>query len=420
MKTNDSKSHKPYGTINLCLAQQLYRSGEVSAVMLHLYIGARRHLKDSQWEFNIPDISLQTGVDRRVLGKHVKRMVSEGVFLCAGRTSKGATKYTLNQKAYDSRFSEFEASPCALPSNQGSEGCSLNAHTSNEQSDVHSMLSPCASNEHLDVHSVQGGCALDEHHDVHPMYTKNKEEESEEEKRQKDRQEEAKICLPSSLPTSLFPKGKEVALNPFSQPIFAGGQDRPARRKYEKEHPPEELLPRTSIGDKKSELSCSGEIMQGDPALVLPNSKPFKYTIGEDTHFISFYEHEENATLSSAEKIRVLKQSLRSFTTLGDVKVPRVVVMTVNGKSFELAHQFFDVNPSIPVSSLLKILWECNRVAYENPAKESGFKPCFMHRAAAESLTYFIKNLEALNCTIPEELRLPDMTQFLAASPSTK
>ena len=78
-----------------------------------------------------------------------------------------------------------------------------------------------------------------------------------------------------------------------------------------------------------------------------------------------------------------------------------------------MARQLFEVNPALPVSSLLKVAWECNRVACENPVKESGFKPCFTHRAATESLTYLLKNLDTINGTMPEELRLPDNTVFL-------
>ena len=99
--------------------------------------------------------------------------------------------------------------------------------------------------------------------------------------------------------------------------------------------------------------------------------------------------------------------------TTGDVNVPRASVLQVNGKSFELARQLFEANPSLPVSSLLKVLWECNKVACENPVKESGFKPCFTHRAATESLTYLLKNLDTINGTMPEDLRLPDNTVFL-------
>jgi hypothetical protein len=100
------------------------------------------------------------------------------------------------------------------------------------------------------------------------------------------------------------------------------------------------------------------------------------------------------------------------------VGVPRASVLQVNGRSFELARQFFEANPSLPVSSLLKVLWECNRVAYENPVKDNGFKPCFMHRATTESLTYLMKNLEMINGTMPDQVRLPDTTEFLTVSPA--
>jgi hypothetical protein len=101
------------------------------------------------------------------------------------------------------------------------------------------------------------------------------------------------------------------------------------------------------------------------------------------------------------------------FITTGEVDMPRASVLQVTGKSFERARQLFEVNPALPVSSLLKVVWECNRVACENPVKESGFKPCFTHRAATESLTYLLKNLDTINGTMPEELRLSDNTVFL-------
>src|ERR1039457_6212358 len=98
MKTTDkiksnNQDREPYGTINLFLAKQLYNNNNCSALMLHLYIEARRNLKNGRWEFNIPNISIMTGVDRRVLAKHIKRLQSEGVLTPAGQTSKGALKF---------------------------------------------------------------------------------------------------------------------------------------------------------------------------------------------------------------------------------------------------------------------------------------------------------------------------------------
>ena len=245
MKTTDkinsnNQDRQPYGTINLFLAQQLYKNNDCSALMLHLYIGARRNLKDSRWEFNVPDISTMTGVDRRVLAKHMKRLQSEGVFIPAGQTSKGALKFTLNQEEYDHRYVNVQEERCASDVHQDQQRCASNAHTSNAQGSavcasnvhagVHPMHTPCASNVHTDVHPVQGGCALDVHQDVHPMYTKKKNKEEEEQSRQRERKEEANSCLPSSLTTSRFSEVISKSVNPFSQPIFVEDPDRSAPR----------------------------------------------------------------------------------------------------------------------------------------------------------------------------------------------
>lgn len=141
--------------------------------------------------------------------------------------------------------------------------------------------------------------------------------------------------------------------------------------------------------------------------------------MAESSNEIRFEAQEENAGLSAVEKVTVLKHALTPFTINGDVGVPRASVLQVNRKSFELARQFFEVNPSLPVSGILKVLWECNRVAFENPVKDNGFKPCFTHRAATESLTYLMKNLESLNGTMPEHVRLPDTTRLPTVSPAT-
>lgn len=143
------------------------------------------------------------------------------------------------------------------------------------------------------------------------------------------------------------------------------------------------------------------------------DSKPYNYTIDGTTHEIFFDDQESNGALSAIEKVTVLKDALKPLITTGEVDVPRASVLQVTGKSFEMARQLFEANPSLPVSSLLKVAWECNRVACKNPVKESGFKPCFAHRAATESLTYLLKNLDTINGTMPEELRLPDNAVFL-------
>ncbi|MGO8927340.1 MAG: hypothetical protein ACLQU3_10680 [Limisphaerales bacterium] len=221
MKTTDNtKDRQPYGTINLLLAQRLYAQDDCSAVMLHLYIGARRNLKDSRWEFNVPDISHQTGVDRRVLAKHIKRLQAEGVFIAAGLTSKGASKFTVNQEAYDRLYVNVREEECAsnehaderlCASNErpNQPRCTRNAYTPNAQSSgvcasnehpgVHSVQTLCASNEHTDVHCVQGGCALDVYQDVHSMYTKNNNKEEEEQRRQTERKKRNPLCLPLFL-----------------------------------------------------------------------------------------------------------------------------------------------------------------------------------------------------------------------------
>lgn len=161
----------------------------------------------------------------------------------------------------------------------------------------------------------------------------------------------------------------------------------------------------------KSTVSASSSIITDDCKLT--DAKPYNYTIDGTTHEIFFDEQESNAALSPLEKVTVLKHALVPFITTGEVDMPRASVLQVTGKSFERARQLFEVNPALPVSSLLKVVWECNRVACENPVKESGFKPCFTHRAATESLTYLLKNLDTINGTMPEELRLSDNTVFL-------
>ena len=165
--------------------------------------------------------------------------------------------------------------------------------------------------------------------------------------------------------------------------------------------------------DQPSEESKSGKSTVSAPSSIITDTKPYNYTIDGETHEIFFEAQEENAALSPVEKVSVLKHALVPFITTGNVDVPRASVLQVNGKSFELARQLFEVNPALPVSGLLKVIWECNRVACENPVKESGFKPCFTHRAATESLTYLLKNLDTINGTMPEDLRLPDNAVFI-------
>ena len=467
MKTTDSinKDRQPYGTINLSLAQQLYKENDCSALMLHLYIGARRNLKDSRWEFNVPDISTMTAVDRRVLAKHIKRLQSEGVFIPAGLTSKGASKFTLNQQEYDRRYVNVQEQPCASNVHLDQPLCASNVHpdrprctsdayTSNAQGSavcasnvhagVHPMHTPCASNEHTDVHPVQGGCASNVHHDVHPMYTKNKDKEAREQSRQKERKEEANSCLPSSLPASRLSEVITKFLNPFSQPMFVEDPDRPAPRNDDSfSTEPQEnksgsikgseagqsaeksktgkstsngsssLLKDAKPYNYSSEESQSGNNTVSALSSIVTDAIPYNYTIDGTTHEIFFDEQESNSALSPAEKVTVLKHALVPFITTGEVDMPRASVLQVTGKSFERARQLFEVNPALPVSSLLKVVWECNRVACENPVKDSGFKPCFTHRAATESLTYLLKNLDTINGTMPEELRLSDNTVFL-------
>jgi hypothetical protein len=452
MKTTDNNNSYPYGTVNLCLAQRLYKQDDCSALMLHLYIGARRNLKDSRWEFNIPDISMQTGVDRRVLAKHVRILQLEDVFIPAGQTSKGALKFTLNEVAYDRRYVNVQVERCASSEHPKEPECTRNAHTPNPQrsagcassvhADVHAMNTPCASSEHPHVHCVQGGCALDVEQDVHAMYTKNIDKEEEEECRQKERKEEANPCLSASLTTSHSPELYKPSLNPFSRPILVKDPNSPAQRNEVKrsqvkanDSAKSELLkgstmaPMSGTGQlsetcqpsetgQLSERSSVGKSTVGASSSNVTDTKPYDYTIGNETHEIRFDSEESNAAIPAIEKATVLKHALAPFTTIGDTGVPRASVLQVNGRSFELARQFFEANPSLPVFSLLKVLWECNRVAYENPVKDNGFKPCFSHRAATESLTYLMKNLEMINGTMPDNVRLPDTTEFLTVSPA--
>jgi hypothetical protein len=255
------------------------------------------------------------------------------------------------------------------------------------------------------------------------MNTKNNNKEANEQSRQKERKEEAQVSLPSSLSASGFSEVINASVNPFSQPMFVADLDRPARREdYQTSSVTEanksEMVKGSEVGqlqkpDHQTQEMKSGKNTISAPSSNITDAKPYNYTIDGETHEIFFTGQEVNAALEPVEKVTVLKHSLVPFITTGDVIMPRASVLQVNGKSFELARQLFELNPFLPVSSLLQVLWECNKVACENPVKESGFKPCFTHRAATESLTYLLKNLDTINGTMPEDLRLPDNTAFL-------
>src|ERR1035441_7555076 len=175
--------------------------------------------------------------------------------------------------------------------------------------------------------------------------------------------------------------------------MFVEDPDRPAPRNddsfsSEPQEYKSEMVKGSEVGQSQevgqpAEESKSGTSTISASSSIFTDAKPYNYTIDGTTHEIFFDEQESNAALSPLEKVTVLKHALVPFITTGEVDMPRASVLQVTGKSFERARKLFEVNPALSVSSLLKVVWECNRVACENPVKESGFKPCFTHRSAA-------------------------------------
>ena len=171
----DPQDSSPYGRLSLAVARQLYRKSDFSGVMVHLYIGARRGLKNGRWQFNGPDMCAQLGIDRRIVAKHLKRLAIENVLIPDGTTPKGAAKYLIDQERYEALYvsncNECASDACAWDEHSSQLGRASNEHSL--QLHVHSMPPPCASDEHDDVHPMTPSCTSNAHPGVHPMHTKN-------------------------------------------------------------------------------------------------------------------------------------------------------------------------------------------------------------------------------------------------------
>lgn len=484
MKTTDKI--KSYGRLNTATIRACAKNKAFAKAMILAYIDQRA---DLTWVFCICNIVNQTGITEKTVKYYIKELQAEGVLIKVpisqykGQMRSNMTYYSLDKSAYENNYwTVEEEQPEKEIDNDTAADNAVGAKGGNDYRDKgvtipdkggnHSRLKVVISSgkggSHSDKgandsekggnHSGKGGNGyLEKGVTATPIYRRVEEDEKlDEEEREKDREKGRRDCLPASLPASRFSEVIKNSVNPFSQPMFVEGPNRPAPRNdnaptklnqsnksdmvkgseagqlQKADQPAEESksgkstvsAPSSFPEDTKAYKNTSGESHLGKSTVSAPSSfrkdtkltddaKPYNYTIDGTTHEIFFDEQESNPSLSPVEKVAVLKHALKPLITTGEVDVPRASVMQVTGKSFEMARQLFQVNPSLSVSSLLKPAWECNRVAYENPVKESGFKPCFTHRAATESLTYLLKNLDTINGTMPEELRLPEGTVFL-------
>ena len=433
---------KSYGRINTATIRACAKRKAFAKAMLLAYIDQRANIP---WVFSICNIVNETGITEKTVKHYIKELVTEGVLQKVPRSQykhpmrSNMTYYRLDKVAYGNKYWTAQEEPQNNKVTEETETChNAIEKEGNEYRDKgvtvpdkggkHSRFEGVNSSEKRGSHSDKGGNDsvnggtgyLEKGVIAAPIYNRV---EADVENRKKDREKERCDSLPVSLTASRFSEVIKSSVHPFSQPMFVKDPNSQAQRMEQngtnlKESTKAENVTRSEAGQLLQLARPSEEWKDGNntisaPSSIYKDSKPYNYTIDGETHEVRFAPQEDNATLSAIEKLTVFKHALVPFITIGEVDVPRASVLQVNGKSFELARQFFESNPAIPVSSLLKVIWECNRVAYENPVKESGFKPCFTHRAASESLTYLMKNLETINGTMPEEVKLPESTTFL-------
>src|SRR5208282_2096202 len=118
MKRNRLSNDKPvhFGSISIPLAKGLYKNGNLSLILVLLYIDSRKHKSSEQgyeypFEYNAPDIHFNTGVGLKVINKHLKMLTSRGALEvikdAIGKleyTKKGALKYRIVKKTYEQQW----------------------------------------------------------------------------------------------------------------------------------------------------------------------------------------------------------------------------------------------------------------------------------------------------------------------------
>ena len=144
-----------------------------------------------------------------------------------------------------------------------------------------------------------------------------------------------------------------------------------------------------------------------------------KYELRQKTYRNPYTEKEAVKDLLPEEKVRVLKGALRSMQKTGvmdgDMEYHHEVGLICPRQGYELAQQFFKMNPEVTVSDITGMIEMCCQVAIRFPEdrNQGAYDPYFYERRAS-NLTFFFKHLNIINTKLglltlgPEVVYLDD------------
>jgi hypothetical protein len=450
--------NNPFGVLHFNLVKALCKKQMTAHLLFIHYISIRRNARDKKafkpWVFNAADIYTTCGLNRGFVKAMCAALVKAGIFKLAGNTRKGSPRFELDRLAFknylksetplepinDKKEAEKYVNPAPLPP--------LPAETT------------CATAAHLPVLPLHRKLELP----VQPLHTDNKEKEEKKESTSK-----TASCLPtqsfsetvkesstgsvsvndgagspsviincpggSDPVTSGSGASKSVTTlpdadsgtklsetpNPFVIPLLVSHSSYSDMSPEERERTRERIRRERELDEEKrrfEERECYRKQNQ-----EREYTKDY-WARARENYTKELRERMNNAALTPTQKIKVLKDVIKALNKTGVYVGGKIengfmidskaypINFTWNQKGVDLAKRFFEANPTLVVQALELILMECCRYAVANPL--SGYDAVGFHLVkGAETLTFFMNNLETINCNNLIHYPLPDSTVFV-------
>ncbi len=193
--------------------------------------------------------------------------------------------------------------------------------------------------------------------------------------------------------------GKARSSSPFAKIPWSTESTAEERAKYEERK-------RRKAAEKQAEIERARKFKQWKEA-------QYDRYLESLERFASPYSKKEAVSkLSAEEKVRVLRAAINSRLKVGgwnqNLSCPYHLKLHYDQKGLDLARQFFQLNPALPVYELLMMLDECCDVDRFNEKPEGGFDEYFYERRAM-NLAFFLKHLRILNTKLQKYPLPPDV-----------
>jgi hypothetical protein len=163
---------------------------------------------------------------------------------------------------------------------------------------------------------------------------------------------------------------------------------------------------------RRREFEEQAETQRQKKIKEMEESRWAEYEALSNRHASPYADQERLKSLTSEEKVKVLKAGLRSRLKTGawdgvkNWQYPCAFICTKKG--LEMARKFFELNPSVTACDLLGMMDTCCAADYHQPDPNGGYDECFYQRRGV-NLSFLLKHLATINTELDMLFLPPDV-----------